>query len=474
MSYRLLLLLLASPSVLLAAKQPNVILVMADDMGWGQTGYYDHPALKTPHLDSMAKNGLRFDRFYAGAPNCSPTRATVLTGRSNDRTGVLNHGYALNLQEKTIGAAFKKAGYATGHFGKWHLNGFTGPGAPIFKNDGHSPSAFGLDTWLSVTNFFDLNPILSRNGEFEEYIGDSSEIVVEQALKFIRGSAAKDKPFFTIIWYGTPHSPWMASQNDQRPFPTLDERSKKHYGELVAMDRSIGALRTGLRELDIADDTILWFNGDNGGLSGIKPTTVAHLRGYKNSVYEGGLRVPAILEWPTKITPRISTFPSCTMDIFPTLIELAGLDADSISEVVDGISLKGPLLDGEQQVREEPIGFRHTKRGAMVYNNLKLVTQQVGSGKYEIYDLIKDPSEAKNLAGSRNLAHMEIIRLFKSWTASVDRSAKGADYPEGHVIPLGRKQQISWLSLPKYQTYFPEWQNRPEFKPYIDRYQKQK
>ncbi len=132
MSYRLLLLLLAFPSTLLTAKQPNVILVMADDMGWGQTGYYDHPALKTPHLDSMAKNGLRFDRFYAGAPNCSPTRATVLTARSNDRTGVLNHGYALNLQEKTIGAAFKKAGYATGHFGKWHLNGFTGPGAPIF------------------------------------------------------------------------------------------------------------------------------------------------------------------------------------------------------------------------------------------------------------------------------------------------------------------------------------------------------
>jgi arylsulfatase A-like enzyme len=470
----LLLLLLTFPSVLFAAKQPNVILVMADDMGWGQTGYYGHPALKTPHLDAMAKNGLRFDRFYAGAPNCSPTRATVLTGRSNDRTGVLNHGYALNLQEKTIGSAFKKAGYATGHFGKWHLNGVTGPGAPIFKNDDHSPSAFGLDTWLSVTNFFDLNPILSRNGKFEEHKGDSSEIVVEQALEFIRRSADTEKPFFTIIWYGTPHSPWMASQADQRPFDSLDDRSKKHYGELVAMDRSIGTLRAGLRELDIADNTILWFNGDNGGLSGIKPTTVSHLRGYKNSVYEGGLRVPAILEWPAKITPRVSVFPSCTMDIFPTLIELASLNPSSISELVDGLSLKGPLLDDNQDLREEPIGFRHTNRGAMIYNNLKLVTQQVGSGKYEIYDLRKDPSETTNIIASKAAAHMDIIRRFESWTASVDSSAKGADYPEGRVIPLGRKQQISWLSLPQYQAYFPQWKTRPEFKPYIDRYQQKK
>jgi arylsulfatase A-like enzyme len=191
-------------------------------------------------------------------------------------------------------------------------------------------------------------------------------------------------------------------------------------------------------------------------------------------MYEGGLRVPAILEWPTKITPRITDFPSCTMDIFPTLIELAGLDARAISEVTDGISLKGPLLDARQSIREEPIGFRHTKRGAMIYNNLKLVTQQIGNDKYEIYDLDNDPSETKNIVDSEDLTHMELIRRFESWTASVDRSVKGVDYPEGHVIPMGRKQQVSWLSLPRYQAYFPLWKNRPEFKPYIDRYQRQK
>ncbi|SVC57477.1 uncharacterized protein METZ01_LOCUS310331, partial [marine metagenome] len=162
-----------------SAKTPNVILVMADDQGWGQTGYYNHPVLKTPNLDAMAANGLRFDRFYAGGPVCSPTRATVLTGRTHDRTGVFSHGYALRDQEKPLPKAMQKAGYATGHFGKWHLNGLRGPGVPILGDDTHGPGPTGFGTWLSVTNFFDLNPVMSRQGKFEEFKGDSSEIIVD-------------------------------------------------------------------------------------------------------------------------------------------------------------------------------------------------------------------------------------------------------------------------------------------------------
>ena len=151
------------------ADRPNVVLVMSDDQGWGQTGYNGHPLLKTPHLDQMAASGIRFDRFYAGASNCSPTRATLLTGRSNDRTGVQTHGYPLRRQEKTIAQAMRDAGYATGHFGKWHLNGLRGPGAPIFKEDPLHPGVFGFDTWVSVSNFFDLHPVMSRNGKFEDF-----------------------------------------------------------------------------------------------------------------------------------------------------------------------------------------------------------------------------------------------------------------------------------------------------------------
>ena len=149
--------------------RPHIVLVMADDMGWGETGYNGHPVLKTPHLDAMAAGGLRFDRFYAGAPVCSPTRATVLTGRSNDRTGVQDHGVPLRRQEKTLAQALRAAGYTTAHFGKWHLDGYRGPGAPVLTSDELHPGVFGFDEWLSTTNYFDRNPILGGNNGLKDY-----------------------------------------------------------------------------------------------------------------------------------------------------------------------------------------------------------------------------------------------------------------------------------------------------------------
>ena len=246
--------------------RPNIVLIMSDDQGWGQTGYYDHPILKTPNLDAMERNGLRFDRFYAGAPVCSPTRASVMTGRSNDRCGVFSHGCPLCLQEKTIAQAMQSAWYSTGHFGKWHLSGFMGPGAPILEENPRHPGHFGFDHWLSVTNFFDRDPLMSRLGSFEEFEGDSSDVAMEQAIHFIRTEHARGNPFFTVIWYGTPHSPWIAGEDDKVDFAQLSDIEQNHYGELVAMDRSIGALRLALRELQIEEDTLVWFNSDNGGI----------------------------------------------------------------------------------------------------------------------------------------------------------------------------------------------------------------
>jgi len=461
-------LVLLSGMAALAATKPNIVLVMTDDQGWGQMGFYNHPVLKTPSLDAMAANGLRLNRFYAGAPNCSPTRATVMTGRTNDRTGVENHGFPLRLQEKALPRAMKKAGYATGHFGKWHLNGYTGPGAPILKDDARSPGGFGFDEWLSVSNFFDRDPLLSRKGKFEDYKGDSSEIVVDEALKFIRKQVDGKKPFFVVIWFGTPHSPFMSIEEDMKAFDGLDGESRKHYGEMVAMDRSIGALRKGLRAMEVHDDTLLWFNSDNGGLPRIKPETVGGLRGFKNSVYEGGLRVPCVIEWPSTIKAgRVSNYPAGTFDIFPTIVDVLGLPSDTLLQPVDGVSIK-PLFSKDLVRRTKPMGFRHTNRAAFLDNNLKLVSLDVKGGKYAIYDLAKDPDEKTDIQEQRPGLAKRMIQQFKEWNASVDASYAGKDYPEGRVSP-DHPPRKNWPETEEYAPYIEGWKDRPEFKRYLNK-----
>ncbi len=453
-------------------ERPNIVLVMADDMGWGQTGYYNHPVLKTPNLDAMAANGLRFDRFYAGGPVCSPTRATVLTGRTHERTGVMTHGYALRRQEPTIAQGLAKAGYATGHFGKWHLNGLRGPGVPVLADDPHSPGEFGFQEWLSVTNFFDRDPILGRQGTFEEYTGDSSEIVVAEALKFIRKNAKAEKPFFTVIWYGTPHSPWRAAEEDASQFGDLKRDSREHYGELVAMDRSIGTLRAGLKDAGIAENTLFWFCSDNGGLPRITPETVGGLRGFKGSLYEGGLRVPGIIEWPAQIKKaRVTAVPACTMDIAPTLVEIVGLPSETLLPTLDGISLK-PLLEGEEFSRPQPIGFRYRGGSALTDGEFKILAlSNRQRTNYELYNLKEDKKETKNLRTAEPEVFAKLKAKLDAWNASVDESVAGEDYPEGRVDPNHPEPQY-WIDVDAYQPFFDDWADRPEYKSWIQRARK--
>ena len=453
------------------ATRPNIILVMADDMGWGETSYNQHPILKTPNLDAMAASGLRFDRFYAGAPNCSPTRATVMTGRSNDRGGVQNHGYALRRQEKTIAQALRAAGYVTAHFGKWHLNGFRGPGAPILGTDDHNPGEFGFDEWLSVTNFFDRDPLMSRKGKFEEFKGDSSEIIVDEALKFIGKNRGGPKPMFTVIWFGSPHAPYIAAAADKTAFGSLNKGSQDHYGELVAMDRSIGTLRRSLREMGIAENTLVWFCSDNGGLPDITPGTVGGLRGFKNTVYEGGLRVPAIIEWPAMIkTPRITSHPAGTVDIFPTIAEVTRLPASAMLKPIDGMSLK-PLFTTEVRERTKPLAFRHQGRAALVDNRYKIVSQKLAAGTFELYDLESDPKETKDLMATRPEIGRRLQQALIAWNESVNASVEGKDYPEGKVY-ASEPPSRDWTTSPEYQKYLPEWQKRPEYRPSAKKKQK--
>lgn len=404
------------------AARPNFILCMTDDQGWGDVSYNEKGRLaagsfKTPELDKMAAAGLRFDRFYAAAPVCSPTRGSCLTGRHPFRYGVTLYGKPLKLQEKTIAQALGAAGYRTGHFGKWHLNGQSGAGKPIAGNDPLNPGAFGFQTWFSVSNFFDANTKFSRNGETVATSGDGSDVIVAEALKWIAG-LQKEKagqPFLALIWFGNPHAPHKPLRADQ-----LAAGGDAELGEIAGIDRAMGALRKGLREYGLADNTMLWFNSDNG-----RPGDNSPLSGGKGNVREGGIRVPGICEWPARVKPGRTSVPAVTSDFYPTILEAAGLPVPKDKPLpLDGISLI-PLLEGRMSERPSPIGFMDGSQTALSDNRFKLLEGKDGK---HLYDLAEDPGEKKDLSGEKPEVVAAMSKVLGEWAASVHKSKEGADY----------------------------------------------
>ncbi len=339
--------------------RPHIVLVMTDDQGRADVGWNGHPVLKTPRLDEAAAAGVRFDRFYAAAPVCSPTRASVLTGRHPNRAGVFQWGYPLRQQETTIAELLRSAGYVTAHFGKWHLGS-------VRRRSPVHPGHHGFDEWLSAPNFYDNDPILSHRGTAVPLTGESSMVTVDAAIDWLRAQDPTKAPLFAVIWFGSPHLPHRASETDRRLYADQPERLQHFYGEITGVDRAFGKLRDTLDELGLRDNTVLWFCSDNGGLPRVG--AAGGLRGRKGSVYEGGLMVPAFLEWPAQIpSPRRIAMRCSTCDIFPTLLDIAGI-RDAVSFPLDGISLL-PWLTAENRPEEDasvrsggrprPMGFWH-------------------------------------------------------------------------------------------------------------------
>jgi len=454
---------LANPSL----KRPNVVLCMADDQGWGDMAYNGHPVLKTPNFDAMADTALRFDRFYAAAPVCSPTRGSVMTGRHPNRFGCFKWGHTLRPQEVTIAEALKTAGYVTGHFGKWHL-GSVCKGSPV------NPGASGFDEWFSAPNFFDNDPILSREGAAVQTQGESSMVTVDAAIEFIRRHAGTHRPFLTVVWFGSPHGPHQAIERYRAPYEAHSKKLQHFYGEITGMDRAFGRLRKELRKLAIHENTILWYCSDNGGLPGVG---AAGGRGNKGRVYEGGLRVPAILEWPARIpNPRTTNIPCNTSDIYPTLLEIVGLRLGK-QPPLDGISLV-PLIDDKMSSRPKAMGFwdypiggirtpskewmsrllEAQKAGKEIDDPFRLrlnagkITKQYPKDsfpghaawldwpwklhrieakkgmKLELYNLIEDPEEGKDLAAQNSERVKSMKARLEEWQRSVVRSLNGEDY----------------------------------------------
>lgn len=452
-----------------AAEKPNIVLVMADDQGWGDMAYNGHPVLKTPNFDESAATGLRFDRFYAAAPVCSPTRASVMAGRHPNRMGVFQWGYPIRPQEITIAEALQAAGYATGHFGKWHL-GSVRNASPVH------PGRNGFDEWLSAPNFFDNDPILSRQGTAEQFQGESSDVTADAAIEWIGRQSKAGKPFLAVVWFGSPHAPHQAAEEDKRWYEDQPENLKNFYGEITGMDRAYGKIRNALAELGVRDNTLLWYCSDNGALPGVGFT--GGRRGNKGSVYDGGLMVPAILEWPARIPkPRTTDVRCNTYDIYPTLLEIAGAAVDR-QPPLDGVSLAS-LIPGDMERRERPMGFwdypvpgirtpsavwmkellAAQKEGkdlppyeasanaaalpepkfptdsfpghsAWLDGDWKLhrIETKQGDVKWELYNLAEDPAESKDLSSSQPQRVEAMRSALYDWLTSVVNSLNGADY----------------------------------------------
>ena len=233
------------------------------------------------------------------------------------------------------------------------------------------------------------------------------------------------------------------------------------------MDRSIGALRAKLREFGIAQNTMLVFCSDNGGLPGIKPEAVGGLRGHKGSLFEGGLRVPGIIEWPAVIKPRVTHYPAGTMDLFPTVADILSLPASVMLKPLDGETLR-PLFTGEIALRRKPIPFRFGNKAALVDNRHKLLSEDLKRGTFQLYDIEADPNESRDLAADQPEIAARLKKELLAWNDGVEASFAGKDYPEGKVTPPD-PQSISWTEHPPYRPFLAEWQERWEYQGAIKR-----
>jgi len=462
-------LLLTVSAYALTTEPPNIVLVMADDQGWGDMAYNGHPQIKTPNFDAMAKEAIRFDNFHSAAPVCSPTRGSVLTGRTPNRFACFSWGHPIRPQEITLPQVLKEAGYVTGHYGKWHLGG-------VQKASPVSPGACGFDHWISAPNFFDLDPVLSDEGRAKQFRGDSSDVTADLAIQFIREQSRQKHPFLAVVWFGSPHVPHQALEADRAPYAELPEKEQHFYGEITAMDRAFGRIRTELKDLDLDENTVLWYCSDNGALPKIGSS--GGRRGAKGDVYEGGLMVPALLEWPALFkSPQVVTAPCVTSDIFPTVLAMAKVEPEKL-HTLDGINLL-PLLEGSEKKRSQPIGFwdsgikgrktpslewmndllaaqskgeepndperlfsdagelgkavptnKFPGHSAWLDGNWKLhrVEDKKGQVDWELYDLNADPAESRVLFAEQPERVPQMQAALEDWLESVARSLNGADY----------------------------------------------
>ncbi len=384
--------------------KPNIVVFLADDMGWGDSATYGHPLIKTPNLDKLASQGVKFTQCYSACAVCSPSRSAILTGRTPYRNGVYrhlsgNHEAHLRLSEITYPKLLKTIGYETCHVGKWHLNSL-----PQFNTSEYpQPGDHGYDYWMATHNNAEpshKNPNnFVRNGKpVGELTGFSAPLVAAEATRWLSEVRDKTKPFALSLWCHEPHSP-IATDPQFSGLYNGHENSK-YMGNITQLDHALGQVIVTLDEQGLTDNTLLIFTSDNGPVTNFGGTT-GGLRGGKRSDHEGGIRVPGIARWPGHIKPgTVSDVPVIGTDIFATVLDITGIPLPK-DRTIDGVSML-PAFDGQPVERKVPLFWRtHVSppgdRVALRVGDWKLVGDETLT-KFQLFEIQKDWKEEQDLA----------------------------------------------------------------------------
>ena len=400
------------------AKQPNVIVILTDDQGWGDLSLNGNTDLETPHIDSLARDGARFDRFFVCAV-CSPTRAEFLTGRYHVRSGVYSTsagGERMDLDERTIADTFKAGGYATGAFGKWH-NGMQYP---------YHPNGRGFEEYYGFCSghwgdYF--SPPLEHNGRIVQGEGFCVDDFTDKAMAFMERSHKAGKPFFAYLPYNTPHSPmqvpdrwWNKFKDKEIEMHNRDPRRENlaHLRCALAMceniDWNVGRLLKKLEQLRVAEDTIVVFFHDNGP-NGVRWN--GGMKGRKGSTDEGGVRSPLVVRWPARIPKQTFVKPiASVMDLLPTLADCAGIPMVS-QKPLDGLSLK-PLLLG-QKVQWPDRTIMNCWKGKVSARTQRYRLGHTG----QLFDMVADPGQRKDISKDQPKVAAQLRDEVEQWKKTV-------------------------------------------------------
>lgn len=409
----------------LSAGQPNIVLILADDLGYGSVGCYGNKVVRTPHIDALATNGIRCTDFHSNGPMCTPTRAALLTGRYQQRCLWVDDeelspvfrkqraenmkqrwAWGISLDELTIAELLKNGGYATGLFGKWHL-GYDFKFHPMNQGfdefRGFISGAVDYHTHVSVSGTQELD---WWNGKkIEDDKGYTTDLLTGYAVDFI--ARHKAKPFFMFVSHGAPHTPLQGRD------PKKKQSAAEIYKEMIeVLDESVGAIVKALEEQGLRENTLIIFCSDNGPALPAGFQDASPFRGKKGSLLEGGHRVPAIMSWPNKIPAGKECHDLLiTMDLFPTFARLAGVSLPE-NHVIDGTDI-APILKGEQGDTQRVLHWRFGRQWAVRRGDWKLIDGR------SLYHLGNDPEETKNLAGENRKTVRELLMLNRDWTRDV-------------------------------------------------------